>query len=169
MRSDFTIRDGHVACKAGRTATHHGPHRCGPVLRNWRGKAFIPTWAALYEKYFDAEKYDTPQASSIGHNLISSTASARSPAAQGQSHGLLHRREDPRIPSGRIRRYTLWTPRRHPEKSSRVGGGPSSSKKPHTTVVVDEVSCARVRRSSPVPILRRRPIKSPRRLHPPRN
>ncbi|HEX3000090.1 MAG TPA: heparinase II/III family protein, partial [Armatimonadota bacterium] len=74
MRSDFTDPEKvTVIAKAGKNADpHHGHLDVGQVNVYWRGEAFLsdPGNAAYDEKYFDAEKYDTPQAASDGHNLI---------------------------------------------------------------------------------------------------
>jgi hypothetical protein len=74
MRSDFTDPGKiMVACKAGKNDDpHHGHLDVGQFAVYWHGKGYIADLGtAVYdEKYFDAEKYDTPQASSIGHNLI---------------------------------------------------------------------------------------------------
>ncbi len=74
MRSDFKNPEtATIACKAGyNNDSHHGHLDVGQFMVNWRGQAFIrDLGSAKYdEKYFDAEKYDTPQASSRGHNLI---------------------------------------------------------------------------------------------------
>ncbi len=74
MRSGFTDPETvTVICKAGKNADpHHGHLDVGQVNVYWRGEAFLnDSGTAVYdEKYFDAEKYDTPHASSDGHNLI---------------------------------------------------------------------------------------------------
>ncbi len=74
MRSDFTDPEKvTVICKAGKNADpHHGHLDVGQVSVFWRGEAFLDDCgtAAYDEKYFDAEKYDTPHASSAGHNLV---------------------------------------------------------------------------------------------------
>ena len=74
MRSDFTDPEKvTVISKAGKNADpHHGHLDVGQINIYWRGEAFLADLgnAAYDEKYFDAEKYSTPQASSEGHNLI---------------------------------------------------------------------------------------------------
>ncbi len=74
MRSDFTSTDKTiVACKAGNNDDpHHGHLDIGQVVVYRNGTAYIADHgpAGYDEKYFDAEKYDTPQANSEGHNLI---------------------------------------------------------------------------------------------------
>jgi hypothetical protein len=74
MRSDFTDPEKvFVACKAGyNNDPHHGHLDVGQFTVNWRGEEFIADigTAQYDERYFDEEKYDTPHASSRGHNLI---------------------------------------------------------------------------------------------------
>jgi hypothetical protein len=74
MRSDFTDPEKvTVIAKAGKNADpHHGHLDIGQVNVYWRGEAFLDdSGTAVYdEKYFDAEKYNTPHAASDGHNLI---------------------------------------------------------------------------------------------------
>ena len=74
MRSDFTNPENvMVACKAGKNDDpHHGHLDVGQFMVYWRGHEFIKDLgtATYDEKYFDAEKYDTPHAASRGHNVI---------------------------------------------------------------------------------------------------
>jgi hypothetical protein len=74
MRSDFTDPEKvMIACKAGKNDDpHHGHLDVGQFMVYWRGREFIKDLgtATYDEKYFDAEKYDTPHASSLGHNVI---------------------------------------------------------------------------------------------------
>jgi len=74
LRSDFTDPDQViVAGKAGKNDDpHHGHLDVGQVVVFWRGCAFISEIGrAIYdEKYFDEVRWDYPQASSLGHNLI---------------------------------------------------------------------------------------------------
>ncbi len=148
MRSDFTDPEKvTVACKAGRNCDpHHGHLDVGQFCVYWRGKAFITDLgnATYDEKYFDAEKYDTPQASSIGHNLIFVNG-------ERQITGKLKDRPmDFSIGGkilefrlGNVRDYTLLDatdayPKRHLKGWRRS----VILDKPAVTVVVDEVSCA---------------------------
>ena len=74
MRSDFFNPENvTVACKAGyNTDPHHGHLDCGQFIINWRNQAYIrDLGSAKYdEKYFDEVRWDYPQASSAGHNLV---------------------------------------------------------------------------------------------------
>ena len=74
LRSDFTDTEKVlVACKAGyNDDPHHGHLDCGHFLVYLHGKQYIsePGHSAYDEKYFDEARYNYPQASSIGHNLV---------------------------------------------------------------------------------------------------
>jgi hypothetical protein len=74
LRSDFADPEKVViACKAGHNDDpHHGHLDVGQFMVYWRGEAFIRDLgtADYDELYFGPKKYETPQASSIGHNLI---------------------------------------------------------------------------------------------------
>ncbi len=148
MRSDFTDPEKvMVACKAGRNCDpHHGHLDVGQFCVYWRGKAFIADLgAATYdEKYFDAEKYDTPQASSIGHNLVFVDG-------ERQITGKLKDRPMDFSIGGKIlefrpgdaRDYTLIDAAdAYPKKNLKGWRRSIVLDKPAITVVVDEVSCA---------------------------
>ncbi len=74
LRRSLADTDGVVvACKAGKNDDpHHGHLDVGQFMVYRGGEAFIADiGTAVYdERYFDAEKYDTPHADSRGHNLI---------------------------------------------------------------------------------------------------
>ncbi|MHB9030152.1 MAG: heparinase II/III domain-containing protein [Candidatus Latescibacterota bacterium] len=74
LRSDFTDPEKvTVACKAGRNDDpHHGHYDVGQFMVYWRGEAFIrDLGSGQYDiLYFSTKRYDTPHASSAGHNLI---------------------------------------------------------------------------------------------------
>ena len=74
MRSDFKDPDKVlVAGKAGKNDDpHHGHLDIGHFVIYWKGQAFIrDIGSGSYdEKYFDDLRFDYPQASSVGHNLI---------------------------------------------------------------------------------------------------
>jgi hypothetical protein len=148
MRSDFTDPEKvMVACKAGRNCDpHHGHLDVGQFCVFWRGRAFIADMgtATYDEKYFDAEKYDTPQASSIGHNLI---------FVNGERQITGKRKDQPMDMSigGKIlefhtspaRDYTLMDPTNaYPGKELKLWRRHLILDKPATAVVLDEVVCA---------------------------
>jgi len=75
MQSDFTSPEKVVIdCKAGMNDDpHHGHLDVGQFVLNWQGQAFIRDIGRLYpydEKYFDNIRFDYPQVSSLGHNLV---------------------------------------------------------------------------------------------------
>ena len=75
MQSDFFDPEKVVvACKAGMNDDpHHGHLDVGQFIINWRGQACIKDLgnASPYdEKYFDNVRFDYPQVSSRGHNLV---------------------------------------------------------------------------------------------------
>ena len=75
MRNDFTDADKVlVAGKAGKNDDpHHGHLDIGHFVVYWKGQAYIrDIGSGSYdEKYFDDARFDYPQASSVGHNVIS--------------------------------------------------------------------------------------------------
>ena len=74
MRSDFKDADKVVvAGKAGKNDDpHHGHLDIGHFIINWEKENYIQDLGsgAYDQKYFDEVRWDYPQASSIGHNVI---------------------------------------------------------------------------------------------------
>jgi hypothetical protein len=74
MRSDFKNSDNVLlAGKAGKNDDpHHGHLDIGQFIVNWRGDYFITDIGSgsYDEKYFDDARWDYPQASSLGHNVV---------------------------------------------------------------------------------------------------
>ncbi len=74
MRNDFDNPESVVvAGKAGKNDDpHHGHLDCGHVALYWRNQAFIRDLGSAYydEYYFRNQRWDYPQASSAGHNVI---------------------------------------------------------------------------------------------------
>jgi hypothetical protein len=74
MRSDFTNPDNVlVAGKAGMNDDpHHGHLDIGQFVIYWKGAYFIQDLGRIGydEKYFDEARFDYPEASSIGHNVL---------------------------------------------------------------------------------------------------
>lgn len=75
MRSDFTDKNKVVvAGKAGmNNDPHHGHLDIGHFVIYWRGEYFIQDIGrrgSYDEKYFDNARFEYPQASSIGHNVL---------------------------------------------------------------------------------------------------
>ena len=145
MRSDFTDPEKvMVACKAGRNDDpHHGHLDVGQFMVYWRGQGYIADLgSAVYdEKYFDAEKYNTPQASSTGHNLIFVNG-------EQQISGKLKDKPVDVSVGGKIlefrpgehRDYTLMDPTNaYPKKELKKWRRHIILEKPLITIVVDEV------------------------------
>ena len=145
MRSDFTDPDKvMVACKAGKNDDpHHGHLDIGQFMVYWNGTAYIADHgpAAYDEKFFDEEKYDTPQASSIGHNLIFVNGERQIPGKRfrqplDESIG----GEVLEFRTGNDRDYALLDPTHaYPNKELKRWRRHIILEKPHITVVVDEV------------------------------
>jgi len=74
MRSDFKDADKVVvAGKAGKNDDpHHGHLDIGHFIINWKNENYIRDLGsgAYDQKYFDEVRWDYPQASSIGHNVV---------------------------------------------------------------------------------------------------
>jgi hypothetical protein len=148
MRSDLTSSEKTiVACKAGKNDDpHHGHLDIGQVVLNRHGMSYITDHgAAKYdEKFFDEEKYDTPQANSQGHNLIFVNGECQVPGKRFRTEldetiggkVVLFR-------SGEERDYTLMDP------TSAYAGSDLKGwrrhvilEKPDITVILDEVQSA---------------------------
>ncbi len=145
MRSDFNDTEKvMIACKAGKNNDAHHCHLdIGQFMVYWRGTGYIRDLgtAAYDEKYFDAEKYDTPHASSRGHNLIFVNGEQQIPGKRfdqpiDESIGgkVLEFRP------GSIRDYTLMDPTNaYPGMELKKWRRHIILEKPVITVVVDEV------------------------------
>ena len=74
MRSDFgSVDKVLVAGKAGMNDDpHHGHLDIGQFVVHWKGEYFIQDLGRIGydEKYFDEARFDYPEASSIGHNVL---------------------------------------------------------------------------------------------------
>ncbi len=74
MRSDFNNPDNVlVAAKAGfHTDPHHGHLDCGNFVLYWKGEGFISEMGrgSYDERYFQESRWEFPQASSQGHNVV---------------------------------------------------------------------------------------------------
>ncbi len=151
MRSDFSDPESvTVAAKAGyNNDPHHGHLDCGQFIVNWRGQAFITDLGSgryFYdEKYFDEKRWDYPQASSAGHNLIFVNGELQTPAKrkdtpwiEGIGGKILEFRP------GDSRDYTLMDPTNaYPKKELKRWRRHIILDKPVITVVLDEVTVAK--------------------------
>ena len=149
MRSDFSDPEKvTVIGKAGKNDdTHHGHLDVGQITVYWKGEEYIcDHGAAVYdEKFFDPEKYDTPQAASRGHNLIFVNGE------QQVSGSNYHKPIDESIGGevlefrpGKNRDYALMDPTNaYPGKELKKWRRHIILEKPVITVVVDEVGSDR--------------------------
>ncbi len=145
MRSDFIDPEKvMIACKAGMNNDHHHGHLdCGQFMVYWRGTGYIRDLgtASYDEKYFDAEKYDTPHAHSRGHNLIFVNGEQQIPGK------LKDKPVDDTVGGkvvefrpGSIRDYTILDPTNaYPKQELKRWRRHIILEKPAITVVVDEV------------------------------
>jgi hypothetical protein len=134
-----------VACKAGMNDDpHHGHLDVGQFVINWRGQAFIRDIGRLYpydEKYFDNIRFEYPQVSSLGHNLVFVNGECQvcakykdQPWREGIGGKVLEFR------TSEERDYTLMDPTNAYEKKQLNGWRRHIIlEKPVITVVVDEV------------------------------
>ena len=149
MRSDFSDPEKvTVISKAGKNDdTHHGHLDVGQITVYWKGEEYLcDHGAAVYdEKFFDPEKYDTPQASSRGHNLIFvngeqqvSGSNYHEPIDESIGGEVLEFRP------GKNRDYALMDPSNaYPGKELKKWRRHIILEKPVITVVVDEVESDR--------------------------
>jgi len=149
MRSDF--RDPEKVLVAGKAGynddPHHGHLDIGHFVVYWRGEAFIrDIGSGSYdEKYFDDMRWDYPQASSVGHNVIFVNGEKQIPAK-------MRRRPWKEGIGGRVlefrstdaRDYVLMDPTNaYPKKELKGWRRHVILEKPAVTVVLDEVKADR--------------------------
>jgi len=149
MRDGFKNSDAlTVAGKAGlNDDPHHGHLDIGHFVIYWNNKAFIrDIGSGSYdEKYFDDMRFDYPQASSIGHNLISvngekqlSAKMRKQPWKEGIGGDVLEFR------SSKTRDYVIMDPTNaYPKEELSKWRRHVAYDKPDVTVIVDEVTCDR--------------------------
>ncbi len=149
MRSDFLDPEKVlVAGKAGyNDDPHHGHLDIGQFVVYWRGEAFIrDIGSGSYdEKYFDDMRWDYPQASSAGHNVIFVNGELQIPAKtrrqpwkEGIGGEVLEFR------SSDDRDYVIMDPTdAYPKRELEGWRRHVILEKPEVTVVLDEVSCDR--------------------------
>lgn len=147
MRSDFknpeTIT---VACKAGMNDDpHHGHLDIGQFIVTWQDQAYITDLGSgryFYdEKYFDEARWNYPQASSAGHNLVLVNGELQisakykdKPWQEGIGGKVLEFRP------GDARDYTLIDPTNaYPKKELKGWRRHIILEKPVITVVLDEI------------------------------
>lgn len=146
MRSDF--KDANkvvVAGKAGKNDDpHHGHLDIGHFMINWKRENYIcdlGSGGAYDQKYFDEVRWDYPQASSIGHNVIFVNGEKQIPGKlykQSYNHEVggkvLDFRTSPK------RDYVLMDPTNaYPKKELEGWRRHIVLEKPVITLVVDEI------------------------------
>ena len=145
MRSDFTDTEKvTIACKAGRNDDpHHGHLDVGQFMVYWRGEAYIcDLGSAQYDElYFGPKKYDTPHASSIGHNLIFVNGEQQVPGKlKDKPLDLSIGGKILEFRTGKTRDYVLMDPTKaYPGRELKGWRRHIILEKPVITVVVDEV------------------------------
>ena len=147
MRSDFlnpnTVT---VACKAGyNDDPHHGHLDIGQFMVYWQNKYFIKDLGNISydEQYFTNDRWNYPNASSEGHNLISVNGEQQKSAKYKDSKwedGVGGKILDFRTSAKRD--YTLMDPTNaYPGENLKKWRRHIVLEKPDITIVLDEVSC----------------------------
>jgi len=151
MRSDFQNPETvTIATKAGlNDDPHHGHLDVGQVILNWRGQAFLQDLGSgsyFYdEKYFDEIRWEYPQASSAGHNVVFVNGELQisakykdKPWREGVGGEILEFRPGDR------RDYTLLDgTNAYPGRELKKWRRHIVLDKPVVTLILDEVSCDR--------------------------
>jgi len=149
MRSDFTSTDKVVvACKAGMNDDpHHGHLDCGQFIVYWQGQSFIRDLGhgSYDEQYFDDGRWNYPQASSAGHNVVFVNGELQIPAKmkdQPWKEGVGGKVLEFRTSPGRD--YTLMDAAgAYPGKELKSWRRHIVLEKPVITIILDEVGSAR--------------------------
>ncbi len=149
MRSEFKNPEKvMLAGKAGKNDDpHHGHLDIGHFVVYWQGQAFIrDIGSGSYdEKYFDDLRWDYPQASSIGHNVVLVNGEKQLPGKmrkQPYNYDIGGRILDFR--SSDKRDYVLMDPTdAYPKKEMKGWRRHVVLEKPDITIVVDEVKSNR--------------------------
>ena len=145
MRSDYTDTEKVViACKSGKNDDpHHGHLDIGSFILQWRGQAFIKDIGSgpYDEPYFDEVRWNYPEASSAGHNVVFVNGELQIPGkrfrkAPDESIGgkILEFRP------GKDRDYILMdSTDAYPKKELKGWRRHITLEKPTVTVILDEV------------------------------
>ncbi|HPT21685.1 MAG TPA: heparinase II/III family protein [Bacteroidales bacterium] len=148
MRSDFKNQDNVlVAGKAGKNDDpHHGHLDIGHFIVNWKGDYFITDIGsgAYDEKYFDDVRWDYPQASSLGHNVVFVNGEKQLPGKmRKQPYNYNIGGKVLKFTSSEKRDYVLMDPTNaYPGIEMKGWRRHIILEKPVITVVVDEVKSA---------------------------
>ncbi|MBN1290778.1 MAG: heparinase II/III family protein [Candidatus Latescibacteria bacterium] len=147
MRSDFKDPEKVlVAGKAGKNDDpHHGHLDIGHFVVYWKGQAYIQDIGSgsYDEKYFDDARFDYPQASSLGHNVVFVNGEKQlSGKLRKQPYNYDIGGEVLEFRSSDTRDYVIMDPANaYPKKEMKGWRRHVTLEKPIITVVVDEVKC----------------------------
>ncbi|MEM9983600.1 MAG: heparinase II/III family protein [Bacteroidota bacterium] len=149
MRSRFTDENKvTVAGKVGKSDDpHHGHLDVGHFILFWRGEDFLKDSGRPYydEEYFDEARWDYPQASSAGHNVISVNGEGQIPGKlKGQPFNYEVGGKVLRFSSSPEQDYVLMDPTRaYPGQELKAWQRHLSLDKVHdVTLVRDEITTA---------------------------
>ncbi|HQH23513.1 MAG TPA: heparinase II/III family protein [Bacteroidales bacterium] len=145
MRSDF--KDPNkvlVAGKAGKNDDpHHGHLDIGHFVVHWQGDYFITDLGSgsYDEKYFDDARWDYPQASSVGHNVVFVNGEKQLPGKmRKQPYNFNIGGEVLEFHSSKQRDYVIMDPTNaYPGVEMKGWRRHVTLEKPVVTIVVDEV------------------------------
>ena len=149
MRSDFFDTEKVlVAGKAGKNDDpHHGHLDIGHFVVNWRGEYYIrDIGSGSYdEKYFDDLRWNYPQASSIGHNVVSVNGEKQLPGKMRRQPWNYDIGGDVlEFRTAKSRDYVIMDPTNaYPKKEMKRWRRHITLEKPVITVVMDEVESAK--------------------------
>lgn len=149
MRSEFKNPEKVVvAGKAGKNDDpHHGHLDIGHFVINWRGQAYIrDIGSGSYdEKYFDDARWNYPQASSVGHNVVFVNGEKQlSGKMRKQPYNYNIGGEVLKFRSSSDRDYVIMDPTNaYPKKEMKGWRRHVTLERPVITVVVDEVKSDR--------------------------
>ena len=145
IRSDFTDTEKVViACKSGKNDDpHHGHLDIGSFILQWRGQEFIKDVGSgpYDEPYFDDVRWNYPEASSAGHNVVFVNGELQIPGKRfskplDESIG----GEVLEFRTGKNRDYMLMDSNdAYPKKELKGWRRHITLEKPKVTVILDEV------------------------------
>jgi hypothetical protein len=148
MRSDFKDQNKVlVAGKAGKNDDpHHGHLDIGHFIVGWEGEYFITDIGsgAYDEKYFDDVRWDYPQASSVGHNVVFVNGEKQIPGKmRKQPYNYNIGGKVLKFSSSEKRDYVIMDPTNaYPGIEMKGWRRHITLEKPVVTVIVDEVKSA---------------------------
>jgi len=148
MRSDFNDKNKVlVAGKAGKNDDpHHGHLDIGHFVVYWQGEYFIQDLGrrGYDEKYFDQVRYDYPEASSVGHNVVLVNGEKQIPGKEyKQAYNYDIGGEVIEFRTSESQDYVIMDPTdAYPKKELKKWRRHVVLDKPNVTLVVDEIDAA---------------------------